>query len=1140
MKRDKTGNIIFSPHDLIKFMSSPFITWMDLRYLDDKSLQPDVQDESTRILQLKGLDHERQFLDARKNDGLTVCELDGDGDGFERTLDSMRMGHDVIYQAQLNHGNFSGLSDFLFRRAGESEFGPYHYDVWDTKLAKKPKPYFVIQLCCYAEMMEGIQGRMPETVGIALGGGLSKEFRTDDYLFFYRQLKKSFLDFVDNFDPSEEPCDVEVKDFSRWNTYAEKLLEERDDLSRVANIRKMQIERLKQNGITTMEALATSTCNILPKVRPETLATLKQQARLQKASAGLPRPLYEFLAQRPEQPRRGFALMPPHDKHDLYFDMEGYPHVEGGLEYLFGVTYFNENGQPDFIDWWAHDREQEKQAFEQFIDWVHARWKQHPGLHVYHYANYEVAAMRRLMGRHGTRENEVDDLLRNEVFIDLYQVVKQAMCIGEPSYSIKKVEHLYREKRAGEVSTATDSIVYYERWLEERDGVDWRTSQLLKDIRDYNKVDCDSTMELCDWLRERQRESNIDYIPKPHFDSEEPKEKKVANDARLAESARFAAELLSEVDENERLSAEQKSLQQMLAWLLLFHRRELKPIFWAMYERHGMSQDELIDDLDCLGGLARTNSAKESKVNRQYKYFLYEYEFDPRQDTKLKEGDDCFLSHDLRQRTKIESLDREHGRIVIKLQQKCEEPPSIIGLIPDELVRTDSLETAIYEIVQRWRGEGGLPPAIDDFLNKRHPRIKGMAAGEHLINEALDLTDETYRVISNLENSTLCIQGPPGCGKTTKAAKIITALIRAGKRVGVTSNSHKAIENLMEKVGKVAESSGVAVIGAKIGGPDPEFSVSTIRQLDKKKVFPNTDFNFIGATAFAFCGADAIDAVDYLFVDEAGQVSIANLVAVSRSTKNIILLGDQMQLEQPTQGSHPGNSGESTLQFYMDGHATIPKDRGIFFGTTYRMHPDLCGIVSGAVYEGRLQPDACTAKRELLLPSQKLPLISKKAGVQFVPVEHRGNTQGSAEEVECIEQLVAQLEQCQLTTENGDVRAVTLDDILIVAPYNLQVRNIQTAIPDAKVGSVDKFQGQEKPIVILSMCASEGNSSPRGLSFLFNLNRLNVALSRAETLAIVVGSPQLAYTESSTIEQMKLVNFYCRIVQTGSLQLVSA
>ena len=1139
MKRDK-GAIIFSPADLIKFMSSPFVTWMDLRYLDDKTLVPDVQDESTRILQLKGIDHERKFLEDRKTEGQSVRELDGQDDSFELTLESMRAGHDVIYQAQLKHGNFSGLSDFLFRRPGDSLLGDYHYEVWDTKLAKKPKPYFVIQLCCYAEMLEAIQGRMPETVGIALGGGTNKTFRTDDYFFFYKQLKQSFLDFVSRFDPNQEPCDVEVVDFSRWNTFAEKLLEERDDLSRVANIRRVQIERLKQNNITTMDDLAKTEFQILPKVRQESLATLKQQARLQKASVGRPRPVYELLKQCPDDPRRGFAMLPPTDRHDIYFDMEGYPHMEGGLEYLFGVTYLNDSGHADFIDWWAHDRDEERVAFEKFIDWVHARWKKHPAMHVYHYANYEVAAMRRLMGRHGTRESEVDDLLRNEVFVDLYMVVRQAMCVGEPSYSIKKIEHLYRDKREGGVSTATDSIVFYERWLEEQDGSDWNSSTILKDIRDYNKVDCDSTMELCDWLRLRQSEAGISYLPKL-TDDDDGGEKKASTSPELAERAMLAAELLAEVEAGKITDTGQMHLQQLLAWLLMFHKRERKPVLWAMFDRHAMTQDELIDDLDCLGGLARTKTPKLVKENPRSKPSLYEYEFDPGQDTKLSTGSKCFLSHDLKQRAVIDSLDHDNGKVVIQLSEKCPEPPTIIGLIPDDHVPTASLETAIFSIVRRWRDTGHLPPAIVDFLGKRRPRVHGIVPGDALVDERLDLTQETHRVVSNLDSTTLCIQGPPGCGKTSKAARVIAALIKAGKRVGVTSNSHKAIENLMAKVAEVAHESGIGLVGAKIGGEDAELPFGTIKHFDdKKKVFPNKSFNFIGGTAFAFCIGEAEDSVDYLFVDEAGQVSIANLVAVSRCAKNIILLGDQMQLEQPIQGSHPGDSGESTLQYYIDGHATIPQDRGIFFGVTYRMHPDLCAIISGAVYEGRLHPDACTARRQLQLPQSKLQLLCKKAGVQFIPVEHEGNTQGSSEEVESIKGLVKELLSCSVIDSKGNPRPLRMEDILIVAPYNLQVRNLKQALPSAKIGSVDKFQGQEAPVVILSMCASEGNSSPRGLSFLFNLNRLNVALSRAQTLAIVVGSPRLVSTESSTVDQMKLVNFYCRIVQSGSPQLVRA
>lgn len=223
-------------------------------------------------------------------------------------------------------------------------------------------------------------------------------------------------------------------------------------------------------------------------------------------------PKYELIPIAKDDPRKGLALLPPPSKYDVFFDMEGYPYVDGGLEYLFGASYFDGKGKLCFQPFWAHDHAQEKVAFEKFVDWVYKRWQMDPSMHIYHYADYEVSALRRLMGRHASREQKVDDLLRNEVFVNLYNVVRQAMQVGTPSYSMKLIEHLYREKRRTDVVSATDSIVFYQRWIEEQDGDDVRTSAILQDIEAYNKDDCDSTAQLALWLRKVQRDNKIGYV----------------------------------------------------------------------------------------------------------------------------------------------------------------------------------------------------------------------------------------------------------------------------------------------------------------------------------------------------------------------------------------------------------------------------------------------------------------------------------------------------------------------------------------------------------------------------------------------------------------------------------------------------
>jgi len=351
----------------------------------------------------------------------------------------------------------------------------------------------------------------------------------------------------------------------------------------------------------------------------------------------------------------------------------------------------------------------------------------------------------------------------------------------------------------------------------------------------------------------------------------------------------------------------------------------------------------------------------------------------------------------------------------------------------------------------------------------------------------------------------------------------------------------------LKAVDETAKKAGVSYRGTKIQSDPDNFHLdgtSIVRSKNVCDAFAgNRQFELVGATAFALSDQAAVDQFDYLFVDEAGQVSIANLVGMAPSTKNIIVMGDQMQLSQPIQGSHPGDSGKSVLEYLLGDQQTIAPDFGIFLGITYRLHPDICRFISSAVYEDRLHSDDSTSQRHLVFSETKRKYVTRQSGILYIPVEHEGNAQGSEEEAEVIEEIIGELLQCQLRDFDKSrpaqlsnfvvTRRVQPEDILVVAPYNMQVRNLKSRHLRDRAGTVDKFQGQEEAIVIVSMCASDGNESPRGIEFLFNKNRLNVALTRAKCLAIVVGSPALARTATSNVQNMELINLYCRIVEEG-------
>lgn len=1117
--------LIYSPSDLITFMESAFDSWADRFSLEHPGeLAKDQEDAAARLICEHGNKHEKLFLEKLQQTH-AVCEIRGDKDfAAHATLTAMRGGSDVIYQGYLTRDNFAGLSDFLVKVPGASKLGDFHYEVWDTKLARKAKPYFVVQLCCYAEMLEELQGIRPQTIRIVLGDNSVKSFVTDDYFEYYLNLKRRFMDFQNSWSRTSYPPDSLPGPHTSWQSFADQLLAGKDDLCIVANIRQSQIKKLKAAGIHTIAQLAQTEIAFIPKLRNDTFSRLQLQARLQLQTLERNSPSYHVL---PPQEGKGLTVLPPSSALDVFFDMEGYPHTEGGLEYLFGAV-IEKDCQSDFVDWWAHNRAEEKTKFEQFIDWVWERWQLDPQMHVYHYAAYEVSALKRLAGRHNTRIEQLDELLRQHVFVDLYQIVRHSLVIGQPSYSIKYVEHLYRSKRTGSVAKATDSVVYYESWLEQQDGAEWQTSPILSSIRQYNRDDCLSTLDLAKFLRNLQLEEKIAYKPAP-LKTGNTKDKTPDRTAAV-----LAQELFQTAPALE--DAEKRRVQTLLAGILEFHRREDKPKWWHALETQESTEDELFENLDCLYGLVRTT--REPILSKQS--LLYEYQFDVEQPTRIEAGDSCRFVHDVYSTITPQRLDSERGTVWLPVSRTKQPPPETLSLIRNDMVPSKHLAEAILRIVQRWKQDGKLSDALGSFLFRKQPAIKDIAPGGAVVRDSS--LEEIARAVGNMQNTCLCIQGPPGAGKTTSAGYTIARLLAEGKRVGITSNSHKAIANLLKEIAGRCHRSNIDLRAVQVCSKDSadikKDAVQGVRQVQSSsKLFDDEqfDFNLVAGTAWVFSNPRAACLFDYLFVDEAGQVCLANVVSMSESTRNLVLLGDQQQLEQPIQGAHPEDVSKSALEYLLQEQSTISPSFGIFLDISRRMHPELCRFISETVYDSRLTADPANS-RQIVVPVKAAgsSVVSKTAGLVWVPCEHQGNSQSSAEEAELIASLVNDLLRYEYTNKAGAQKAIQLNDIIIVAPYNLQASLISKRLPGARVASVDKFQGSEAPIVILSMCASDGRNSPRGLEFLFNRSRLNVAISRAKSMAFVVGSPSLLNTAGSTLEQMKLLNFFCRIVKYGS------
>jgi predicted RecB family nuclease len=1127
------GELIFSPSDLVQYVTSPFASWMARYHLEHPTAAtPDQETEEERLIAQTGNQHEQDILVELKqsHSGLIEIPRDHTESAIAKTLSSMSDEASVIYQAALKGERFMGFADFLIL----DEFG--QYEVWDTKLARSPKSYYAIQLCCYSEMLAAsTTGKVPEKFGIILGTGERVKFRVEDFIHYYRRVKKNFLALQDRFTGklTDRPEPFPRADHGRWTSYADKCFDDADHLVKVAGITVGQIRKLNAAGISTLEELARSKGRSIPKLAATTFETLVAQARLQSQTRADRRSdpealaRYESLPQKSSYEPAGLAALPLEHTADVFFDMEGYPLVPGGLEYLFGACSMDETGDHlDYFDWWGHDRAEEKRAFEGFVDWVFQRWCDNPGMHIYHYAAYEISAIRRLSTQHDSRQDAVDELLRNEVFVDLYQVVRQGIRIGEDSYSIKKVERLYREQRSTQVATAAESIVKYARWMSSKESRLWMESAILGQIREYNKDDCYSTAELSRWLR-RIAAEDIDIS-----------ELSIAAAAAPRQQKDLPSNVVARLEIAARLREQGDAVSVILADLIDFHRREEKPMWWRMFDRAKSNPEELRDDPGCIEGVRAVGLPRSEKQS-----LIQSYSFDPAQECKRASGDKVMFTHDLMMKFNLQELDVVHGRLALKiskksLNEKCGGVfPAHGSILPDEHVPASSIQIALSEVAQKHL-DGHIHASAKSLLERIPPRSIVEYPGENR-------TDAAIRITATMSGECLVIQGPPGTGKTYTASRVIRALLKAGKRVGVASNSHKAVVNLLVACGEAVREYGGALQGVKAGGDD-EGQLFT-ENLGFQHVENNPDARaiysngIIGGTAWLFTRPEWEEALDFLFIDEAGQVSLANTIAMSRCATNLVLLGDQMQLEQPVQGAHPGDSGLSGLQYALKDldasrpdlpvfHPVVPKQYGLFLGESRRMHPSVCRFISESIYDGMLKSHPLCERQSISLPNGIRGSISIEHGIAFFGVEHEGNIQQSNEEIEKIQVIYSDLLGRPYTASDGTKRALTLEDFLFIAPYNAQVRALQAALPPAaRVGSIDGFQGQQAPVCILSLCSSYGEYGSRGLSFILDRNRINVAISRAQCLAVVVADPRIASTAAGSLDEMTLLNLFCKI-----------
>jgi uncharacterized protein len=1131
------GQLIFSATDLINHLECPHLTHLDTEVALGRLSLTETRSDTTELVARKGDEHEQTYLAGLRADGREVVEikseqpgLEGTREGAKQTVEAMNAGAEVIYQGVLFDGvRWRGHSDFLQRVERPSALGSFSYEVADTKLARRVKPYFLLQLCFYSELVEAIQGVAPERMHVVLGTRESQSFRVAEFAAYYRSVKHGFESEIDAGTAGTYPEPVEHCGVCRWEEHCAAQREGDEHLSLVAMIQRSQRTRLGERGIATVPQLAAAEpADRPPRIGTATFDRLRAQARLQVEQRTSGELRYELLA--PEE-GSGFAHLPQPSAGDVFFDMEGDPFFDDGLEYLFGWVEIKnqqfqsklpQNRQSQFQAFWATDRSSEKQAFEQSIDFVIERLQRFPDLHVYHYAAYEATAIKRLMGLHATREEEVDRLLRGRVLVDLLPVVRQGLRVGQPNYSLKSIEAFYMGRRDTEVAEGGDSIVAFERFLETGNKA------LLEGIERYNEDDCRSTHLLREWLLARREEAieqfgqEIPWRPPPEAEPPDPDFQDQLDQLQTA--------LLDGVPDGSADRDDGQRAHWLMTQLLDYHRREAKPVWWAYFDRMEADEEQLTEvDNEALGEIA-VAKIEPTPLPPPSRSLIYTLSFPP-QEHKISPG--SLTDPATGKGVKVESIDNATGTLRISRGANRAGEPLPRALIPGKPYGTNDQRGALRrlagDILERGLNAEGRYSALREILRREVPSTAAHQRGEVLQAGKFGLED-AKRIAEGLNDSYLFIQGPPGSGKTYTGAHLILHLIEQGHRVGVASGNHAAIHNLLSEVDEYAPP-GKPFAGLKKCGADGSNSYESKRGLieSSKEIadFASRDYDLVAGTAWLFCREELDETLDYLVIDEAGQISLADALAMGTCARNVILLGDPQQLAQVGQAVHPPGAGLSVLEHLLDGHTTIQPERGLFIDETRRMHPDVCRFISKAIYEDRLDSFADCANQRIEAPGELTG-----TGIRYVPVTHEGNTRESPEEAETIKALIDDLLKGQYFQTNGTNGPLAPEEIMVVAPYNAQVRRLRERLPaGVKVGTVDKFQGQEAAVCFFSMATSSGEEIPRNLEFLFSRNRLNVAVSRARCLAVLVCNPALLHIRCKSAEQMRLLNALCLFVE---------
>ena len=1123
-------NIELSASDLSGFLACRHRTGLDLAVVQGQRQPPSWTDPVLALLQQRGLEHERNYADVLRADGLRVIDLSGLNaeNAVSRTREALDAGPDAILQASFRESTWFGRPDVLRRIDISSCLGGWSYEVIDTKLARETRAGTILQLALYSELLGLAQGSAPELFHVVTPhlAAPMQTFRVADFAAYFRLVKRGLgaaaRRGADALLAAHYPEPVDHCEICRWRISCDQRRHSDDHLSLVAGSSRLQRRELRAIGVSTLAQLG-----VLPLPLPftprrgamDTFVRVREQARVQLAGRTEGKPVHELL---PIVPDQGLTRLPAPSVGDIFLDLEGDPFArESGREYLFGFVILEPDGALAPHSFWACTDAEERSAFEAVVEAILRSWSAHPGMHVYHYAPYEPAAFKRLMGRHATREAEIDRMLRADLFVDLYRVVRHSVRASVEAYSIKDLEPFYGFARSVALTEARASLRTVERALE------LATPDLISDdvrlvVEGYNREDCLSAFRLREWLEHLRAsvEMTGTLVPRPT-----PRES--AAPASVDERAQRVAVLVASLTGNLPAERRERNADEQAVWLLAhlldWHRREEKAPWWEFFRLRDLPEEELFAERAALAGLRfveRVGGTVRSPIDR------YAY---PLQDTDVREDDPLHLT-DGAAFGAVEAIDRGARTVDVKKRgaHATFHPTAVFahravsGLVLAEALFRIGTDVAQHGILSEARYG-----AARQLLRSQPPRLH---TGTFAPRSDEGPGDYAVRVSTALDHTVLAIQGPPGAGKTFTGARMICELVRHGFRVGVTAVSHKVIRKLLDGVVTAASDLGLSlscIQRVKERSATPSSIEETTDNAEALAAVAGGTAHVLGATSWLWARPDAHETVDVLFVDEAGQMSLANVLAASQAARSVVLLGDPQQLEQPQQGTHPEETDCSALEHILQGRQTISEDRGIFLSETWRLAPAICIFTSEVFYEGRLRSLAGLEQQVL-----RGTAPFEGAGLWVTTVAHEGNQNSSNEEVDVVERVVG----CLLAPgsvwidQSGSTRTISGTDVLVVAPYNSHVSLLaeRLARHGVRIGTVDKFQGQEAPVVIYSMATSTPEDAPRGMEFLYSLNRFNVATSRARCACILVASPRLFEPECKSPRQMQLANALCR------------